>query len=60
MANPNGRVFPLAWDEFEYSSFFAKLRGIGYARRISIEASSKDFTTEAPRAIALLRRAFER
>jgi D-psicose/D-tagatose/L-ribulose 3-epimerase len=60
MANPNGRVFPLAWDEFEYSSFFAKLRGIGYARRISIEASSKDLTTEAPRAIALLRRAFER
>ena len=60
MANPNGRVFPLAWDEYEYSSFFAKLRGVGYAGRISVEASSKDFATEAPRTIALLRRAFER
>jgi sugar phosphate isomerase/epimerase len=60
MANPNGRVFPLAWDEYQYSPFFAKLRGIGYARRISVEASSKDVAAEAPRTIALLRRAFER
>jgi D-psicose/D-tagatose/L-ribulose 3-epimerase len=60
MANPNGRVFPLAWGEYEYSSFFAKLRSVGYAGRISVEASSTDFATDAPRAIALLRRAFER
>ena len=60
MANPQGRVFPLAWDEYEYAPFFASLRTIGYDKRISVEASAKDFANEAPRAIALLRRAFER
>jgi D-psicose/D-tagatose/L-ribulose 3-epimerase len=58
MANPQGRVFPLKWDEFDYAPFFANLRQIGYAGRISIEASSRDIPTEAPQAIALLRRAF--
>jgi len=58
MANPQGRVFPLNWDEFDYAPFFANLRQIGYAGRISIEASSRDVPSEAPRAIALLRRAF--
>jgi D-psicose/D-tagatose/L-ribulose 3-epimerase len=60
MANPQGRVFPLAWDEYDYAPFFANLRQIGYDKRISIEASAKDFPLEAPRAIALLRQAFER
>jgi D-psicose/D-tagatose/L-ribulose 3-epimerase len=60
MANPQGRVFPLAWDEYDYAPFFANLRAIGYDRRISVEATPKDFPVEAPRAIALLRRAFER
>jgi sugar phosphate isomerase/epimerase len=59
MANPQGRVFPLAWGEFDYAPFFEQLRRIGYAGRISIEASSRDLPAEAPRAIALLRRAFE-
>jgi D-psicose/D-tagatose/L-ribulose 3-epimerase len=58
MANPRGRVFPLRWDEFDYAPFFTNLRTIGYAGRISIEASSKDIPTEGPQAIALLRRAF--
>ena len=58
MANPQGRVFPLQWEEYDYAPFFANLRRIGYAGRISIEASSKDVPIEAPRAIALLRRAF--
>jgi D-psicose/D-tagatose/L-ribulose 3-epimerase len=60
MANPQGRVFPLAWDEYDYGPFFANLRRIGYDHRISVEASTKDFPSEAPRAIALLRRAFDR
>jgi sugar phosphate isomerase/epimerase len=60
MANPQGRVFPQAWDEYDYAPFFANLRQIGYDKRISIEASTKDFPLEAPRAIALLRQAFER
>ncbi len=60
MANPQGRVFPLVWTEYHYAPFFAKLREIGYDKRISVEASAKDFPSEAPQAIALLRRAFER
>jgi D-psicose/D-tagatose/L-ribulose 3-epimerase len=60
MANPQGRVFPLAWDEYDYAPFFASLRTIGYDRRISIEASAKNFPLDAPRAISLLRQAFDR
>ena len=60
MANPQGRVYPLEWQEYDYAPFFANLRTIGYDKRISIEGSAKDFPREAPRAIALLRRAFER
>ena len=60
MANPQGRVFPLAWDEYDYAPFFANLRTIGYDRRISVEASARDFPVEAPRAISLLRQAFTR
>jgi sugar phosphate isomerase/epimerase len=60
MANPTGRVFPLAWDEHDYAPFFAALRRVGYRQRISVEASTKDLPADAPRAIALLRRAFER
>jgi D-psicose/D-tagatose/L-ribulose 3-epimerase len=57
-ANPQGRVFPQQWEEYDYAPFFANLRRIGYAGRISVEASSKDVPTEAPRAIEMLRRAF--
>jgi sugar phosphate isomerase/epimerase len=59
MANPQGRVFPLKWEEFDYAPFFANLRQIGYAGRISIEGSSRDVPSEAPAAIALLRQAFK-
>jgi D-psicose/D-tagatose/L-ribulose 3-epimerase len=58
-ANPKGRVFPLDWNEFEYAPFFATLRTIAYAKRISVEASTTDFPREAPLSIALLRRAFQ-
>jgi sugar phosphate isomerase/epimerase len=60
MANPQGRVFPLVWDEYDYAPFFANLRKIGYDKRISVEASARDFPSEAPRAISLLRQAFDR
>jgi sugar phosphate isomerase/epimerase len=59
MANPQARVFPQAWEEFDYGPFFANLRAIGYDQRISIEASTTDLPGQAPRAIALLRRAFQ-
>ena len=58
MANPQGRVFPLAWDEFDYAPFFATLRSIGYSGRLSIEASTPDLPAQAPRTIALMRKAF--
>jgi sugar phosphate isomerase/epimerase len=58
MANPQGRVFPLAWDEFDYAPFFATLRAIGYSGRLSVEASSPDVPAQAPTSIALLRKAF--
>ena len=57
-ANPQGRVFPLEWTEFDYAPFFANLRKIGYDKRISVEASTKDLAGDAPKAIALLRKAF--
>jgi sugar phosphate isomerase/epimerase len=58
-ANPDGRVFPRTWDEYDYAPFFAALRTIGYDKRISVEASTKDLPADAPLAIALLRRAFQ-
>jgi sugar phosphate isomerase/epimerase len=59
VANPEGRVFPLKWDEYDYAPFFAALRKLGYDKRISVEASTKDLSVDAPQAIALLRRAFQ-
>lgn len=57
MANPTGRVYPLAWGEYDYAKFFETLRRIGYRGRLSVEAQTKDFAGEAPRAIAFLREA---
>jgi sugar phosphate isomerase/epimerase len=57
MANPHGRVFPRTLNEYDYAPFFAALQAIGYDRRISVEASTKALETEAPMAIALLRKA---
>jgi D-psicose/D-tagatose/L-ribulose 3-epimerase len=59
MANPRGRVFPRQWDEYEYAPFFAALQKIGYGQRISVEASTQDLAADAPKAIALLRQAFQ-
>jgi sugar phosphate isomerase/epimerase len=59
MANPNGRVMPLNWDEYNYTPFFALLRQIHYDRLISLEVSKTNLQEEGPPAIALLRRAFE-
>lgn len=57
-ANPQERVFPLEWGEFDYAPFFENLRRIGYSGRISVEASTEDVAADGPRSIALLRRAF--
>lgn len=57
IANPGGRVFPRALDEYDYAPFFAALQAIGYDQHISIEASTRALQTDAPMAIALLRKA---
>jgi D-psicose/D-tagatose/L-ribulose 3-epimerase len=60
VANPNGRVFPQKWEEFDYAPFFANLKAIGYDKRISMEGNTTDLASQAPVTIALLRKAFER
>jgi D-psicose/D-tagatose/L-ribulose 3-epimerase len=57
MSNPNNRVFPLRWSEYNYGPFFENLRKIGYDKEISLEGATKDFAGEAPKAIAFLRSA---
>jgi len=59
MANPTGRVFPRRLEEYDYAPFFAALRTIGYDKRVSVEASTRDLASDAPLAIALLRRALQ-
>lgn len=59
-ANPQGRVFPQKWEEFDYAPFFANLRAIGYDKRISVEGSTTDLAAQGPLAVALLHKAFER
>ena len=55
MANPNGRVLPLHWNEYNYNPLFVALRDIGYHGEIGVEATSTDFAKEAPESIAFLR-----
>ena len=59
VANPNGRVFPQKWDEFDYAPFFANLKAIGYDKRISMEGRTTDLAAQGPVTVALLRKAFE-
>src|SRR6204780_800995 len=59
MANPDGRVMPLKWEEYNYAPFFPVLRQIHYDRLISLEASTKDLPVEGPQSIALLGRALD-
>ena len=58
MANPDNRVMPLKWEEYNYGPFFAVLRQIGYDKLIGLEASSTNLAADGPRTVALLRRAF--
>ena len=57
IANPKGRVFPLDADESPYAGFFSNLCKIGYAGRMSIEASTNDFPSQAPLSLAMLKNA---
>jgi sugar phosphate isomerase/epimerase len=55
MANPIGRVFPLHAEEFDYAPFLGRLREIGYAGNISLEATTGDLAKEGPQSMAFLR-----
>jgi D-psicose/D-tagatose/L-ribulose 3-epimerase len=59
VANPQGRVFPQKWEEFNYAPFFANLKAIGYDKRISMEGNTTDLAAQGPVTVALLRKAFE-
>lgn len=58
MANPNNRLMPVSWAEYNYDPFFAALRQIRYGKLIGLEASSNDLLADGPKSIQLLRRAF--
>jgi sugar phosphate isomerase/epimerase/predicted enzyme related to lactoylglutathione lyase len=55
VANPKGRVYPLAADESAYAPFFGNLCKIGYAGRVSIEGSTTNFEVDGPKGLAMLR-----
>jgi sugar phosphate isomerase/epimerase len=57
MANPENRVMPLNWDEYNYAPFFNALRAIGYNQTMGLEASTKDLQHDGPTTIKLLRKA---
>jgi D-psicose/D-tagatose/L-ribulose 3-epimerase len=55
IANPTGRVFPMDAAEFDYAGFFAAIKKINYHGGISVEAGTKNFPEEGPKALAFLR-----
>ena len=57
IANPAGRVYPLIASEADYGPYFRNLCKIGYSGRMSVEASTKDFASDAPQSVALIRQA---
>ena len=58
IGRPNGRVFPMPGDGYDYAPFFDALRKIGYAGRLSIECKppNNDPETELPVCVALLKK----
>jgi D-psicose/D-tagatose/L-ribulose 3-epimerase len=55
----NNRAFPLDPGECpEYAPFFTNLRAINYQGRLSIEAGTHDFESDAPKGLATLRQLY--
>jgi len=59
IANPEGRVFPQDLGEYDYSKFFQRLREINYQGGISVEAKAENYEAMAPKAISLIRTAWQ-
>ncbi|MCL2495754.1 MAG: sugar phosphate isomerase/epimerase [Oscillospiraceae bacterium] len=55
IARPAGRKYPLPGDGYDYTQFFAALRQIGYAGRLSIEASPVNGPADLPLCVEYLR-----
>jgi sugar phosphate isomerase/epimerase len=55
-ADPVGRVYPTV-PKAEYRAFYRILHEIGYTRRLSIEAFTKNFRADAEKALQVLREA---
>ena len=55
IARPEGRVYPLPGDGYDYVPFFAALRGINYAARLSIEARPVNGPEDLPACVEYLR-----
>ncbi len=56
ISNPPARTYPMDESESDYAGFFRILEQIGYRGGLSVHAGTKSFATEAPRAIAFLRK----
>ncbi|HZP61741.1 MAG TPA: sugar phosphate isomerase/epimerase family protein [Opitutaceae bacterium] len=56
ISNPPARTYPMDASESDYASFFRILKQIDYHGGLSVHAGTKSFATEAPRAIAFLRK----
>jgi len=55
IARPAGRKYPLPGDGYDYAPFFSALRQIGYAGRLSIEASPVNGPEDLPVCVEYLR-----
>ncbi|MDR2686804.1 MAG: sugar phosphate isomerase/epimerase [Oscillospiraceae bacterium] len=55
IARPAGRKYPLPGDGYDYAPFFDALRQIGYAGRLSIEASPVNGPEDLPACVGYLR-----
>jgi sugar phosphate isomerase/epimerase len=56
-AKPDGRCYPASMED-EFRAFYATLKAGGFDLRTSIEAGFKDFATEAPIALAIMKQAW--
>lgn len=56
IANPNGRVWPMPSDGYDYGPFFKALKDAGYNGRMSIEAKPvNDFEADMAAALGVLK-----
>jgi len=57
-ANGVARRYPMSTTDDDYQPFLDACKAIGYTRRISLEARTEDFDTDAPTAMRVMRELF--